>query len=351
MTCEECLNFAPDYFDEELDASQASRVAAHLAACGPCSLAQRESLREQELLAHYRRDDETSPTLWADIQARVEANRDVRVRNRLRRFGERFRGLFIGTDPAPIFAAALIVLIAVLTWQLYATRPARTDEMALHATHGDDAPASGSEKTATIPGASGVYGVEGSEHLAQPSDSGHVPPRERNTFVERREHAGPLQAVSHAAPSATRADAFEGERLDNTEQARYEAAALGDGDASAVVTNTVADEWESSVELDAQTSKHVEQMLALLRQFRHKDAGAEEIAFDRQQSRRLLYRNMLLRGAAASSGNMVFEKVLDNVEPILVDIANLPEQPSPSDVEAIRERIQQQGMIARLQVY
>ncbi len=104
-----------------------------------------------------------------------------------------------------------------------------------------------------------------------------------------------------------------------------------------------------------ETLKHLEQSQLLLRSFRNASSSTNEaapdIAYERQQSRKLLYRNILLRRDAAAKGNLPIEDALNSLEPVLLDIANLPLKPSPDDVRSIKERIQKNEIVAELQIY
>lgn len=107
--------------------------------------------------------------------------------------------------------------------------------------------------------------------------------------------------------------------------------------------------------LDPEISKHIERSQFLLRDFRNLSISASATKFDmtyeRERSKRLLGDNILLRRSAESTGNMPVEDLLGSLEPILLDIANLPEKPAADDVRAIKERIQKKEIIATLQVY
>ena len=101
-----------------------------------------------------------------------------------------------------------------------------------------------------------------------------------------------------------------------------------------------------------ETTKHFEKAQLLLRSFRNiKGSGGTELAYEKQLSRRLLYQNILLRRSAEMRGNLPAEETLNNLEPILLDIANLPEKPSPAELSGIKERLQRKEMIAALQIY
>jgi hypothetical protein len=107
--------------------------------------------------------------------------------------------------------------------------------------------------------------------------------------------------------------------------------------------------------VDLETSKHIERSQILLRSFRNMDdAGGQDdsdIAYEKQQSRGLLYQNIVLRRDAEAKGNMPVEDLLGSLEPFLIDIANLPERPSKDDVTAIKERMQKKEIISALQIY
>lgn len=102
-----------------------------------------------------------------------------------------------------------------------------------------------------------------------------------------------------------------------------------------------------------ETARHLEQAQVLLRTIRNtrsdEEAGAAAVADERQRSQTLLYRNIVLRREAARSGNAPVERALDALEPILIDIANLPERPAREDVGAIQERMRKKGIVALLQ--
>ena len=129
--------------------------------------------------------------------------------------------------------------------------------------------------------------------------------------------------------------------------------------------NTLPNERDTLGEVLAETSdvgifdagmvRHFEKAQILLRSFRNADTSTEgftaDLAHEKSQSKNLLYRNILLRRGAESSGNLPAEEVLGSLEPVLLDIANLPDQPSPGEVRSIKDRIQKMEIIVVLQVY
>lgn len=107
--------------------------------------------------------------------------------------------------------------------------------------------------------------------------------------------------------------------------------------------------------IDVETARHIERAQLLLRAFRNaRDASAQrdpDLSYEKQRSRGLLYKNILLRRDAEAKGNMPVEELLGSLEPFLLDIANLPDRPSSDDVRSIKERMQKKEIVSALQVY
>lgn len=107
---------------------------------------------------------------------------------------------------------------------------------------------------------------------------------------------------------------------------------------------------------DAQTmtALHFEKAETLLRAFRNvqlddPDADAE-VDYERKRAKQLVYQNMMLRREADASGDVQIASLLENLEPILLDIANLPAKPDEGAVRVIRERVERKNIVALLQV-
>ncbi len=98
------------------------------------------------------------------------------------------------------------------------------------------------------------------------------------------------------------------------------------------------------------TTRHFEKAQLLLRSFRNADES-KDLDYEKRQSRSLLYQNILLRRDAEAKANLPAEEVLGTLEPLLLDIANLPDKPSRGDIQNIKERIARQEMIAVLHTH
>jgi len=90
----------------------------------------------------------------------------------------------------------------------------------------------------------------------------------------------------------------------------------------------------------------------LLRSFRNvrDDEARAEISYERQRAQKLVYQNIMLRREADASGDVQVSTLLDSLEPILLDIANLPDRPPYRDVSAIKQRVERKNLVALLQV-
>jgi hypothetical protein len=102
------------------------------------------------------------------------------------------------------------------------------------------------------------------------------------------------------------------------------------------------------------TALHFEKAETLLRAFRNvrldEPDSATEVSYERQRARQLVYQNMMLRREADSNGDVQISSVLESLEPILLDIANLPDKPDDDAVRVIRERVERKNIVALLQV-
>jgi hypothetical protein len=107
---------------------------------------------------------------------------------------------------------------------------------------------------------------------------------------------------------------------------------------------------------DAQTmtAVHFEKAETLLRAFRNvrlnEPESATEVSYERKRARQLVYQNMMLRREADAAGDVQIASLLENLEPILLDIANLPDKPDDDAVRVIRERVERKNIVALLQV-
>ena len=115
-----------------------------------------------------------------------------------------------------------------------------------------------------------------------------------------------------------------------------------------------APESVRSADAQTMTALHFERAETLLRAFRNvrleDPDAATEVRYERTRAKQLIYQNMMLRREADIAGDVQIASLLDSLEPILLDIANLPDKPDNDTVRIIRERVERKNIVALLQV-
>ncbi len=106
---------------------------------------------------------------------------------------------------------------------------------------------------------------------------------------------------------------------------------------------------------DQDTANHFEQTQNLLRSIRNVTVtdGEDEIdvTYDKALSQRLLNENVVLRRDAEMRAKFPTKTLLADLEPLLIDIANLPDHARPEEVRAIKERVDKTEIVAALIEY
>jgi hypothetical protein len=107
-----------------------------------------------------------------------------------------------------------------------------------------------------------------------------------------------------------------------------------------------------SADTQSLTAHHLEQSELLLRSFRNvrTDNEPADISYEKRRAQRLVYQNIVVRREADTAGDVQVATLLDSLEPILLDIANLPDKPQNDQVMAIKERLRRKNIVALLQV-
>jgi len=353
MRCEECLAVVEEYFDGELVRHKAEQVAAHLAACADCAAAHDALAFEQELFLRYDRGLEVSPALWQNVRAAVarleESERPTEPLPPFAALRRRLAGAFGALAPRAAFAPALaLFLLAALAGALWlARRPGATDEVA-------SAPPSMERAAAADPqpGASPEPGAPPA--AAVDNNVASVAPVVPQPSAAERGRAGFVNAGAADVNRPARGALTPPPDPDHLEVAEAELAGL----AAPAVTAESADVVLASAHLptpeEKEMARHLEQAQMLLRSFQNEVAeggDAVQIAYERRLSRRLLEESAALRVEADAVGDKQTRRVLDALEPFLLDIANLRDDASRDEVRSIKERMQKKEIVAALHVY
>ncbi|MGA7616629.1 MAG: hypothetical protein WBX15_15760 [Thermoanaerobaculia bacterium] len=78
--------------------------------------------------------------------------------------------------------------------------------------------------------------------------------------------------------------------------------------------------------------------------------SGESVQAAQTQARDLIAANRIYRQAAASSGDATVADVLDQLEPILLEIAHGPANPDPAQLTSLRRRMEEKGILFKLRV-
>ena len=109
-----------------------------------------------------------------------------------------------------------------------------------------------------------------------------------------------------------------------------------------------------SADTETMTAMHFEKSETLLRTFRNirlnEPTTAADVSYERNRAKQLVFQNMMLRREADASGDVQISSLLDSLEPILLDIANLPDRPDADAVRVIRERVERKNIVVLLRV-
>jgi hypothetical protein len=287
MKCEVCLELLEEYLDGELTAAEQEQVGTHLITCADCSGQFAKLTAEQELFARYDREVEVPPFLWTRVAAHTVSENAPK------------RSWFGGLFARPATAIA-IVLLAITLGVVYLK-----------------------QKNPKLP----RYGTD-------PGQAQDQSPKPATT--DQR----PKAAVTE--PSKPE---FVASKQQPKRRVRPTTATL---DQSGVLSSDFG-----YLDIDEQdTAKHIEQTQNLLRSIKNlpvSDGDDEiDVSYDKALSRRLLNENVVLRRDAEMKAKFPTKTLLADLEPFLIDIANLPDRARPEDVRVIKERVQKTEIVAAL---
>lgn len=309
MKCDHCLNLLAEYIDGEVIESEAEQISAHLITCAACEKEFELLTAEQDLFARYDRELDITPAIWSAVQARTAVEiKPVEPRAKLNPLGW-LGGLFATPRSGFAFSGALAVLIAgvVVGVMYFRTQPPLpATEVARTVNPGSVPPPPIYVRPPTAPG----------------DGSSTVPP-----------------VVASYVPPVTKT--------------RKQSGASRKTDESGVLFTDVA--YSDLEERD--TAEHVRQAENLLRSIRTLQDGQSaddteiDVSYEKAMSRRLLSENAVLLQDAEVAGKFPTKELLKDLEPFLVDIANLPEKTTANQLRVIKDRVQKTEIVAALMGY
>ena len=287
MKCEVCLELLEEYLDGELPQPDHVEVGEHLIACGDCSASFAALTEEQALFARYDREVEVPPFLWTRIAAHTVAENNGARNGWYRRVAAVFA--------TPVASAIAVLLLAIVVGLVYVVS-------------------------------------------RQPAPKPTVAEKQNNPAVEEQKPAASTTqndsniVASHPKPKRRFRPAVKHSPIDQSD----------------VLSSNLG-----YLDIDDQdTARHIEQSQNLLRSIRNvpvSDSDEDiDVTYDKALSRRLLNENVVLRRDAEMKAKFPTKTLLTDLEPFLIDIANLPDHARPEDVRAIKERVKKTEIVAAL---
>jgi hypothetical protein len=95
---------------------------------------------------------------------------------------------------------------------------------------------------------------------------------------------------------------------------------------------------------------HLDRSQILLTELVNTRAGNIDVSDERNRARDLLSENRLLRETATRSGDVSHAALLEELERVLLDIANTPSNTSAADLETLQRRIGSEGLLFKLRI-
>ena len=109
-----------------------------------------------------------------------------------------------------------------------------------------------------------------------------------------------------------------------------------------------------SADTQTMTALHFEKSETLLVAFRNvrlnEPGTTAEVAYERKRAQQLVLQNMMLRREADAAGDVQVSSLLESLEPILIDISNLPDKPDKDAIRVIRQRVERKNIVPLLRV-
>lgn len=305
------------WMDGELPLDESRAVEKHLLECRHCQEMRADFLNLRSEIASYPVPGNSSPVF------------PLKPESRTARVLPSFR---MGW-PRPVFAAlatVALIICGVVGWLYFSARNRESANNFI-------AQSPKSESSKKVPAPSPSPSRESNSPAKGTREADEPPPQSPPKF-RRREAITALPRAERRLPSSSSESG--GSAATTTEADLVVAAANG-------LRVTPAD-------AQTLTALHVEQSELLLRSFRNlkttETATGDNLNHERQRAQKLFYQNVMLRREADSSGDVEVASLLQSLEPILLDIANLPQRAPRQEVRAIKDRVERQNLVALLQI-
>ena len=285
--------------DGELSATEAREVERHLLGCNDCQQVRADFLNLRSQIAGF----ETS--LAPAVQNRA-LRKILTTRAPARRASERFAW---GFGASAVAFATLLIVAAIIGLLMYKSSNTRTNNQHLAVQTPTPVPAASVQQKQAEPEASPAPNKDNEQTAPRRSPS----PAPKKQPLVREPKPGEQFAAIPSTPDPVR-----------------------------------------SADAQTMTALHFEKAETLLVSFRNvrlnEPGTTAEVAYERKRAQQLVLQNMMLRREADAAGDVQISSLLENLEPILIDISNLPDKPDKDAVRVIRQRVERKNIVPLLRV-
>lgn len=300
MNCD-CTENISLLVDGELSPPEAKEVERHLLTCAACQQTRADFLSVRSEVSSFRSNAPRIALRNELAKILVQGNTELPVARRRRSLAWRF-------GPAAAFATLIIASVAIALLFISSSNKRQPDSQHSIAT------------------ASPQPIVNGPEPRPSPAPSEESPKKDNPKEQTKKPKNAPASPSRRPGPVPTPRP----------------------GEQFAVIPETVR-----PADAQTMTVTHFERSEILLRSFRNvqvESGSVAEVRYEKKRAQQLVYQNMILRREADASGDVQSSTLLESLEPILLDIANLPEKPTESDVQVIKDRVERKNIVPLLQV-
>lgn len=349
MNCEECLIVAEEYLEEELDLQFAEPAFSHIAECNECCQAYEYLQQERKAFSTYMLEVECSPVIRTRLISEIRREQTIANATRPKSLHNKVFSVFQSLRFNYALAGSLAILLMVGGAGFLMS--SLSDKTNLGS--GDSVSVAQRTETEQLPGEI-IQMVSPNKAVDHRSDSRTGENKNTSEKSETRVN----NSNKNSPPSFQEQHILMPSRQKTKSPQRQLEGGKDVGakvNAERKLKAVVSSKPNQPEDLERETSKQVERAQLLLRSFRNmpllENVQAYDVSYDKREAQKLLQNNIVLRRKAETLGNFEIEEVLAELEPYLMDIANLTDYSQIDQVRAIKARIKSEEIVASLQVY
>lgn len=347
MRCEECLPLLDEYAYGEINAPLSETVAAHLGACTACTK-EWDALR-QERDFFVQATVKASPALLNAVRMRIAEESATRASGHLGKLRGLPAGAFMSSVTRPAFGVVAMLMIVALALGLFRYAQPGHDEFQGESISQNNQRDNISLMIPTNPSDN----ITAKEMPVRPPDI-----KSDGEIASQLVLGGASKDRRAVVPQTVKTRAVRvKQNVFNTHPKTVPARTGREPsiNTTSAIAGAVRIQNTNTPEFDVEIARHIEKSQMLLRSFKNGGLSEGDITFDlvyeKQMSKNLLNKNILLRHDAEDEGDEAAQTLLNRLEPILRDIANLKGNSYLEDARLIKERMRREEIIPALRLF